>query len=67
MQNRNKHITIIPAAAIMLSSVMFCSCRTTKNEPTKPVEQTEPADSIKEFVPLHPPVIVPHKWNEEEQ
>ena len=67
MQNRNKHFTIIPTAAIMLSLVMLCSCRTTKNEPTKPIEQTEPTDTVKEFAPTHPPVVVPHKWNEKEQ
>ena len=58
------HKAIIPTAAIILSSVMFFSCRTTKSETTKPVEKTEPTDSVKEFVPLHPPIVVPHKWNE---
>lgn len=58
------HKKIIPTAALLLSSVMFCSCGTTKNEISNHVEQAEPTDSIKKFVPLHPPVVVPHSWKE---
>jgi hypothetical protein len=30
----------------------------------KAPEKTEQLDSVKEFVPLHPPVVVPHSWKE---
>ena len=53
-----------PATALLLSSVMLCSCGASKKGMEKTPEKTEQADSVKEFVPLHPPVVVPHSWKE---
>lgn len=64
MRNNSSHKLIIPTTAIMLSSLMLCSCGTTKKGVEKSSEKKEQADSVKDFVPLHPPVVVPHTWKE---
>lgn len=52
------------AIAIMLLSLTYLhSCSITRemnNEDTK----QEKTDSIKVFVPTHPPVVVPHSWRD---
>ena len=58
------HKAIISVVAILLSSIMFYSCRTINNETSKPINKEESVDSTKEFVPLHPPVVIPHSWKE---
>ena len=55
---------MFPAAALMLSSVMCCSCGTSGKGVEKAPVKVEQADSVKEFVPLHPPVVIPHSWKE---
>ena len=53
-----------PTAALLLSSVLLAACGTS-GQATKPAEERElPADSVKKFVPLHPPVVIPHSWKE---
>lgn len=64
MRNNSSHKLIIPTTAIMLSSVMLCSCGTSQKGMEKASEKVEQADSVKEFVPLHPPVVIPHSWKE---
>jgi hypothetical protein len=43
---------------------MLCSCGTSQKGMEKAFEKVEQADSVKEFVPLHPPVVIPHSWKE---
>lgn len=59
-----RNIFIIPTAVIILSLVLFGSCSTSKTNMGKlSLEQTY-TDSTKEFVPLHPPVVILHSWRE---
>lgn len=60
----NRNIIIIPMAAIVLSSGLFCACSTSKSSVEKASPEQAPTDSVKEFVPLHPPVVIPHSWKE---
>lgn len=60
----NRNIIIIPTAAIVLSSGLLGACFTTKNSVEKVSPELIPTDSVKEFVPLHPPVVIPHSWKE---
>ena len=64
MQNKSKNISLKLAATCVLSSALLGGCagaRTTKENATEPQEK---ADSVKEFVPTHPPVVVPYTWRE---
>ena len=50
------------AVAVMLLSLTYLhSCSMTREMNNEDTEQ-EKADSIKVFVPTHPPVVVPHSW-----
>lgn len=60
----NRNIIIIPTAAIVLSSGLLGACSTTKSSVEKTSSEQIPTDSVKEFVPLHPPVVIPHSWKE---
>lgn len=51
-------------AAFLLSSVILYSCRTISKTIERDSETKEQTDSVKEFVPLHPPVVIPHSWKE---
>lgn len=60
----SKNLFIIPTAIIVLSSGLFGACSTSKSSVEKSSPKQTPTDSVKEFVPLHPPVVIPHSWKE---
>ena len=49
-------------AAIVLSSGLLCACSIAKSSVEKASPEQTPTDSVKEFTPLHPPVVIPHSW-----
>lgn len=55
------------ALVLLVLSLMLVSCgsarKATKADREAPKEEVVAEDSTR-FVPLHPPVVVPHKWNE---
>ncbi len=52
------------AIAIMLLLLTYLhSCSITREMNNKDTKQ-EKTDSIKVFVPTHPPVVVPHSWRD---
>ena len=63
--NCDKRKTMKLATAIVLSSAFGVACCGTRK-----VAQTEdtpapPADTIEQFTPLHPPMVIPHDWRDE--
>lgn len=60
----NKMVLIIQAAAIMLSSVLLVVCSSSKTNTEKTDFKQMYNDSVKEFIPLHPPIVVPHSWKD---
>ena len=62
MQNKKSNIHFIPMAAIVLSSGLLCACSIAKSSVEKASPEQTPTDSVKEFTPLHPPVVIPHSW-----
>jgi len=64
MRNKKPIVHFIPAAAIVLLSGLSGACSTTKSSMEKTTPEQTSTDSVKEFVPLHPPVVIPHSWKE---
>lgn len=64
MRNKKTIVLFIPTAAIVLSSGLFGACSTSKRSVEKVSSEQTSTDSVKEFVPLHPPVVIPHSWKE---
>ena len=48
----------------ILLLVIFNACSSSRSSAKNESEKTTDADSIKEFVPLHPPVVIPHSWKD---
>lgn len=64
MRNKVKTSTnMLVIAAIVLSLACLYACSTTRNTDV-PEKGEEKADSVKEFVPTHPPVVIPHSWRD---
>lgn len=63
MENKSKCFNIIPTAVLVLSLGVFFSCITSQKSFEKVPQKIEQTDSVEEFVPLHPPVIIRHPWN----
>ena len=63
--NYDNRKTMRLATAILLSSAFCVACcgsrKATKAEPAS----VSVADSIEQFTPLHPPVVISHDWREE--
>ena len=64
MPNKKMYIRLISTTALMLSSVLFAACSTSKSGVEKKTPEPTSTDSVKEFVPLHPPVVIPHSWKD---
>lgn len=53
------------ATAIVLSSAFCTSCCGTRKAAQTEDNPAPPADTIEQFTPLHPPVVIPHDWRDE--
>ena len=62
-QKRNKNI-ILSVAPFMLLSVVCNACSLTQKTIQQEITEHTAKDTINEFVPLHPPVVIPHSWKE---
>ena len=54
---------MIAVVVILLSLSCSCSC-VTKGVKSKGTETAPITDSVGVFIPTHPPVVIPHPWNE---
>lgn len=54
---------MLAVAVILLSLAYLCSCATSRKM-NKETDKQPQADSVDVFVPTHPPVVVPHSWQE---
>lgn len=63
--NCDNRKTMKLTTAIVLSSALCVACcgsrKAAKNEDTP----APPADTIEQFTPLHPPVVIPYDWRDE--
>ncbi len=53
------------ATAIVLSSALGVACCGTRKAAQNEETPAPPADTIEQFTPLHPPVVIPHDWRDE--
>ena len=60
----NNALKIIPAAVFMLSLGIFLSCGTTQKNIEETPQKVEQTDTVKEFIPLHPPVVIRRHLND---
>lgn len=63
MRSRRRYAKDMLAAAVMLLSLAYLQSCASGRRAGGAVGGGEKADST-EFVPLHPPVVVPHTWQE---
>lgn len=50
--------------AFLLSLGLFCSCNTASKSMEKAPMKEEQVDSVKDFIPLHPPIVIRRSLNE---
>ena len=62
LYRRIKPILLAMVAAILLPAI-FTSCSVAR-ENGDYNKETAKGDTIKEFTPTHPPVVIPHSWRE---
>jgi hypothetical protein len=53
------------AMAVLLSSTFCVACCGSRKAAQNEDTPAPPADTIEQFTPLHPPVVVPHDWRDE--
>jgi hypothetical protein len=53
------------AMAVLLSSTFCVACCGSRKATQTAETLAPPADTIEQFKPLHPPVVVPHDWRDE--
>ncbi len=61
----DKRKTMKLATAIVLSSAFCTSCCGSRKATQTEDTPAPPADTIEQFTPLHPPVVIPHDWRDE--
>ncbi len=56
---------MVLTAVTVLLSALFISCAASKKAENN-TEQTEEQnkDSVEQFIPTHPPVVIPHSWRD---
>lgn len=62
MSRKKRNIYLLPIAGFILLLVIFNACSLSQSIAKNESEKTTDSDSVKEFVPLHPPVVNPHSW-----
>lgn len=55
---------LLPMIGFILLLVIFNACSSSRSSAKNDSEKTTDTVSIKEFVPLHPPVVIPHSWKD---
>lgn len=65
MLNKKKDNKMALTAVTVLLSALFISCVASKKAENN-TEQTEEQnkDSVEQFIPTHPPVVIPHSWRD---
>jgi hypothetical protein len=63
--NCDRRKTAKLATAIVLSSAFCVACCGSRKATQTAETLAPPADTIEQFTPLHPPVVVPHDWRDE--
>lgn len=64
MLSKKRYNKMVLTAVTVLLSALFISCASAKkaenNNPKQAEEQNK--DSVEQFIPTHPPVVIPHSW-----
>lgn len=57
---------MVLTAVTVLLSALFISCASAKKAENKNPKQAEKQnkDSEEQFIPTHPPVVIPHSWRD---
>ena len=63
MLSKKRYNKMVLTAVTVLLSALFISCASAKKAENN-TEQTEEQnkDSVEQFIPTHPPVVIPHSW-----
>lgn len=64
MSRKKENNYLLPIAGFILLLVIFNACSSSQSSTKKESGKTTDTDSVKEFVPLHPPVVIPHSWKD---
>lgn len=51
-------------AAFLLPLGLFCSCGIASKSMVEATMKEEQVDSVKDFIPLHPPIVIRRSMNE---
>ena len=64
MLSKRTYNKMVLTAVTVLLSALFISCASAKKAGNNNTEQTEEQkkDSVEQFIPTHPPVVIPHSW-----
>ena len=54
---------MLAVVVVLLSPALFGACVADKKVAIETPQQ-HTTDSVNEFVPTHPPIVVPHSWRE---
>ena len=60
---RHVKYNLLAIVVVLLSPAFLGACVTTQKVATENTPQ-HTTDSVSEFVPTHPPIVVPHSWRE---
>ena len=65
MLSKKRYNKMVLTAVTVLLSALFISCASVKKAVNN-TEQTEEQnkDSVEQFIPTHPPVVIPHSWSD---
>jgi hypothetical protein len=66
MLSKKRYNKMALTAVTVLLSALFISCVASKKAGNNNTEQTEEQkkDSGEQFIPTHPPVVIPHSWRD---
>ena len=66
MLSKKRYNKMVLTAVTVLLSALFISCAASKKAENNNTEQAEEQnkDSVEQFIPTHPPVVIPHSWRD---
>ena len=64
MPSKKGNGCLLPIVGFILLLVIFNACSSSQSIAKNDSGKKTDTDSVKEFVPLHPPVVIPHSWKD---
>lgn len=64
MRNKKNYNVKIVMTAVVLSSLLLGSCASSRNARSADTTPKSEKDTVEEFTPTHPPIVVKKSWRE---